>query len=773
MKPVFCFSLLIALLLFMFPAAGQTREEFNGPFASWANVQKLGATGDGKTDDTRAIQKALDNLCNPVNQFNTGKGAYMVLYFPAGTYCISSTLTLRGKIGVNIIGADPRNTTIKWIGNNKDTMFWANGSAYFKIARFTWHGSGRKEMEAIGLHWKNIWRDARSQSFAQLNIEISDNYFAGGLENGIHGGTYGGPDATGANDSEITIKRCIFEECTAAGIKIRGFNALDYWIWDCQFIKCKAGIDNAHGNYHVYRSYFNGTTGWDLMNKDGYYTSVRGCLSENSFTFSVDDGMSCNPFKRIFQNNTVLAPKQFCIIYKHIGKVSFWNNTFAKVANKQADKYTILTGSWCPNTTYEAMSIKNKYEATDPFYNDKATVTKFTSGDTYGPLTINTATAATAFKKTMDPLPVLVTRKIFEVPAGADTKTLQNIINQAAALKGQRPIVHFGIGTWKITQTLIIPKGSDMQLIGDGLLYASTINKEFRADFSKTPLLLVEGPSYITIKDLQLGVDSDKSIYAAIIFKNVDQAASEAHLDQIYSRSDTSLVSENQDYLYIEKNNSFFTHGNIIKGGTLTRKGKGTARVFCYGGQFSQLSVTNGATFVAKDCWWEGPEHYPLDLKGSGNISIDGGMIARLNADSTPTIKISNFTGKINLMNMYIKGAISVAKQTPNLNLLLWNNNFWHKMTPYEYINQGTNSQLALLGSNAQCADSRPICQSVLSVPDKTYGIKDVNTFLYNNTKFDLNEKPLLYRNLPNGASNIYVTRVSIGASSKGIIFTK
>lgn len=772
MKPIFCISLVTAFLFFTLPAVSQSREEFNGPFSSWVNVQKFGATGNGKTDDTRAIQKAIDNLFNPAFQSNTGKEDYMVLYFPAGVYCISSTLTLRGKIGVSIIGADPKKTTIKWIGKDKDTMLWANGSAYFKIARFTWNGSGKKEMEAIGVHWKNTWREASSQSFAPCNIEISDSYFVGNLENGIHGGTYGGPDGTGANDSEISIKRCIFEECTGAGIKIRGFNALDYWIWDCQFLRCKSGIDNAHGNYHVYRSYFNGSTGPDLMNQHGYYTSARGCFSENSYAFSVDDASSCNPFKRTFQNNTVAGLKWNGIIYYHTGKVSLWHNTFLKVERNDVD-YTLRAGTWCPNTIYEVMSIKNKYETKEPFHNDRGPVTKFSSGDVYGPVNLSAAAAAAVFKKTMDPVPAQVKRKVFEVPAGADSKTLQSIINQAAALKGQRPIIHFGVGTWRLSQTLVIPKGSDMQLIGDGLLYASTINKASGTDFSKRPLLLVEGPSYITIKDLQLGVESDKTISAAIVFKNVDQAASEAHLDQIYSTSDTSLVSENQDYLYIEKNNSFFTNGNIIKGGPLTGQGKGTARVFCYGGQFSRLSVTNGATFVAKDCWWEGHDRYPLDLKGSGNISIDGAMIARSNSDSTATIRINGFSGTVNLMNMYIMGSIAVSKQNSNLNLLLWNNNFFHKMAPYEYINQSGKGQMALLGSNTQCTDKRPICANVLSIPDKTYGIKDVNSFIYNNTKFDLTEKPLLFRNLPASASNIYISRISIGTSAKGIVFTK
>ena len=136
------------------------RDDFTGPFKSWANVKTLyGAAGDGKKDDTDKLQLALDNLSNPATSFNMGSKAYMTIYLPAGTYKISKTLVLKGKIGVNIIGEDPNKTIIQWAGAADDTMFWANASAYFKIGRITWNASGIKGMKAIGIHWKNRWDD--------------------------------------------------------------------------------------------------------------------------------------------------------------------------------------------------------------------------------------------------------------------------------------------------------------------------------------------------------------------------------------------------------------------------------------------------------------------------------------------------------------------------------------------------------------------------------------------------------------------------------------
>lgn len=65
------------------------------------DVTAYGATGDGATDDTTAIQNALDAA-------NTAGGG--IVFFPAGTY-ISTTLTIYSNL--QLVGVSPVGTTIK------------------------------------------------------------------------------------------------------------------------------------------------------------------------------------------------------------------------------------------------------------------------------------------------------------------------------------------------------------------------------------------------------------------------------------------------------------------------------------------------------------------------------------------------------------------------------------------------------------------------------------------------------------------------------------
>jgi hypothetical protein len=747
----------------------QGREEFNGPFPSWANVkERYGAKGDGQHDDTRALQQGIDSLSNPVTGFNTGRRAYMVLYLPAGTYCISSTLVLKGKIGVSIIGEDPARTVIKWIGGDKDTILWANGSAYFKIGRLAWDGNGRKEIEGIGIHWATVWNERGSRSFASLNIEISDCSFSGGIKVGIGGGTYGGPNGTGNNDSEVTIRRCVFQGCDGAALLIRGFNALDYWVWDCRFLHCRAGVDCAHGNYHIYRSFFSGSTIADALNDNGYYNSLRGCYSEQGNSFSYDLGTSSNPFKRTFQDNTIIGPAQTPILLYHLGRITLWGNKIDRTRD-HGYFFSVTTGSWAAGM-YEVMSLHNSYVFRNPIHIGPPAQKLFSFGDRDSAVL---HPAAEAFLKTLDRTPPRTDRKIFEVPAGAGSGIIQGIIDQAAALKGQRPVIHFAMGDHYIDRTLEIPAGCDMQLTGDGLLYASMILEREPVLFGHRPAVLVDGPSTISIRDLGIGGRSGFTVSAGIVFRDMDQPGSEAHLDQIYAQADTSLFVSGMNWLYVQKDNSFFTTGNYIAGGPLLQSGKGTASVACYGGQFARLTVTQNGSFLAKDCWWEGNDRVPVDLQGSGTVSIDGAMIAPGKADSMPTIRIGRFSGHVSLMNMYVQGGLTVEKDNPGLNLLVWNIHFYHKMDPLSFLDATASYRAAFLGLSVQCfRKGDPVCGGIYCVSDRLQHVTDTARFLDSETAPDRGSEPRLLRELAPGASNIYISRVNLLNMHKAIVFS-
>ena len=59
-------------------------------------------------------------------------------------------------------------------------------------------------------------------------------------------------------------------------------------------------------------------------------------------------------------------------------------------------------------------------------------------------------------------------RQIFEVMPGSTAAQIQQAINNAAASGTTRPVVHIQPGTYNINTTLLVPAGSDMQIIGDG-----------------------------------------------------------------------------------------------------------------------------------------------------------------------------------------------------------------------------------------------------------------------------------------------------------------
>jgi pectate lyase-like protein len=287
------------------PAVG---EEFVGPFPSWTNLKSdHHAVGDGSTNDTTAIQNALDEL---------GKGGHSpVLVVPSGRYRITRTLTLTSSINVSIVGEDP-GVTIVWDGPSGGTMFLLNGVAYSRFARL--HTTAAARRVAIEQSW-----DSLKPQFDTGN-EYSDHSFVD-VEYGIHGGF------KDHGFAETSIVRSHFVRNTKAGVALGNFNALDIWIWYSTFEDCAIGVTNelGAGNFRVYGSVFRRSTVADLFMKNTGGFSARGNYSTGSKAFFVSAGPIAHPATIEIQGNTILDSVDSATIrLGNQGPGLFWTTCF-------------------------------------------------------------------------------------------------------------------------------------------------------------------------------------------------------------------------------------------------------------------------------------------------------------------------------------------------------------------------------------------------------------------------------------------------------------
>ena len=275
-------------------------DEFVGPFPSWAEARRdYGAAGDGITDDTEAMQRALDAL-------RREDRARWVLYLPAGTYRITRTLVLartrhNESKDISIIGEDPATTVLVWDGP-ADGLMLDYGAWYSRLGRLTFDGRG-KARTAI----------AHGQAFATYN-EFFDLIIRDvGL--GIEAGAPGGQGI-----AETSVLRCKFHRCAVAGISLQNFNSLDWFVWHSDFEDCRLGITNTRGagNFHVSESLFYRSTEADLSVGNTECFSARHNTSAGSRRFFQAAPMTACSLITL-QGNKIFDPQEAPVTIDNLG----------------------------------------------------------------------------------------------------------------------------------------------------------------------------------------------------------------------------------------------------------------------------------------------------------------------------------------------------------------------------------------------------------------------------------------------------------------------
>ncbi len=655
-------------------------EEFNGPFAGWKNLRTdFGAKGDGKADDTAALQAGLESLA----EHGKGKpGDPYVLYLPAGAYRITAPLVWTNRLGVALLGEDPAKTKILYDGPAGQDMLYCDGVSYSKFGRLTWDGQG-KARAAVVHHWNSVKIIGPAVTYMEHADEVFQNVGRGIVGGGVDPVLKADGTLSHYNhgmDAEFMVKRCKFIRCSEAGLSIGSFNALDWWVWDSEFVDCGVGATNCAegeyggGHFHLYRCLFRGSKVADIRTGHCSYFGIRFNTSIGSRRFLETirptgysrPGLEHATIKlwgawadedtygsrQALQGNRILNPTDPTPVFvNQHGPLTMLDNVFAVKAGGDQPVVEVAP----PTAGAQCISIGNQFFGTDRV-EVKGELTAFENE------TLDYAKA----ELTAPVLPVFaprVERKVFQLAAGATGEEIQKAIDEAAKLAGQKPVIHLPAGHYPVSQTLKIPAQADLQLTGDGVQTALIWEGE-----DGGTMLHIAGPARATLRDFRIAGWGSKNqkLGRGIVADNLDQPGGLVLLDQVNVDGCTrlGLLFEGLAQTRVEAVGSGGS-GNAGPGLTVTGAGNNTtAWVGFFGGAGSNNQQThvvkNQGRLVVWDTWYEtavgaeGSEPRYIHLTDQGYLTFFNGHIATLPSGKARkdlfAIDLDGFKGRFTLI---------------------------------------------------------------------------------------------------------------------------
>jgi hypothetical protein len=599
--------------------AADSDEEFVGPFPSWRDLKKdYGASGDGKTDDTAAFQKALNDLVKHEKA--------CVLFVPNGTYRLTQTVKTERKAhtdcqGVSVIGEDPAGTILKWDGADGGTMFqW--DAWYSKISRMTLDGA--KKADTCLLY---------GPAFSTYN-ETSDLIF----RDAKAGLVFGGSNSNGQAENEVV--RCQFLRCDK-GVVTVNWNSMDIWVWYCRFEDCGRGVYNVMGNWHVWQCLFLHSTVADLSTQNLMAFSVANNVSIGSKCFfDFSSGHTWGSPVSLTGNRVIEPTGDWAAILDNAGPYLVVDNSFRLTGKTRGVRMTWGDQTLVGNryTTENAVEERGRFRR----IGDKVVAAKEISDE------------LPSLPKT----PARRERKVIEVHAGADGAAIQKAIDEAAKA-GERPIVHLPMGAYKIEKTLIIPAGCDVQLVGDGAGETAT-----RLNWSGPAggvVLRLEGPSRATLRDFYIHAPDAR----AVLVDDADQAGGHVFADQLNTTGPTDQKNGRTSALRVralEQTDvlcrALQGSGNggawvEVLGGAKGLDAKNQVSIFtgATGSAAGQYDVRKGGRLVVRGVYHEKSSDATtgLHLTDSGVLSIDATRFSSATSDKAPTVSVDKFKGMFTL----------------------------------------------------------------------------------------------------------------------------
>jgi hypothetical protein len=245
--------------------------------SDWIDVTKdvkPRAVGDGRADDTAALQAAFDKVRSSGSPFST-------VYLPPRTYRITKTIDTEKPekplyVPVHIRGHG-RNSRIVWDSASGGTMFRIYGASFSTYIGVVWDGR-RKAAEGI-VHAGGTETKVTHQHEAFLNFT---EFGCGAVERYLESSDW---------------RNCLFVNC-GKGLMIRHSKNAGHFIWTvdgCEFHDNGYGLRSDAGNFYVRNCHFERSRQVDIaITRSHPANSVRRCTSVGSRAF-IQFGESPSP----------------------------------------------------------------------------------------------------------------------------------------------------------------------------------------------------------------------------------------------------------------------------------------------------------------------------------------------------------------------------------------------------------------------------------------------------------------------------------------------
>lgn len=444
--------------------------------SDWINVASgEGARGDGKTDDSKAIQRAFDKI-------GTRPGDPKVVYFPPGHYLIKTSLVLTERNGAMLVGHG-RETILEWGGEAGGRMLWSNGAGRTVYLGLVFDG---RKVAGVGI-------DHDSKTIYETRVRHESLEFRNFRDAGIRVGS-----AQKLASAEMMFYNLVFRN-NGAGARFLAWNDYNNVFDGCLFEDNDYGIFAGKGNVVVRNSRFERSRVADALLSTHSHSFRRVVsLDSNRFIETVSGPTAAANVKVQASRISAWKSPGGAIVSHLRGPVLVFDTVFENAPKADAPPIALANPPYMLQQALVSDIVSTAASAVDVGVNGELRVLPSS-----GKASARAPTLGTQFLRST----VWMPERLLDVKrdCGArgdgksnDSSALQTCIDKAAK-GGDGTYLYFPSGRYRTTGTLHV---DDASFWMGGTGWDTQI---VRSGFGKGPVLSVHNPKALLLEHLRVG----------------------------------------------------------------------------------------------------------------------------------------------------------------------------------------------------------------------------------------------------------------------------